>query len=711
MGQTRNLFPEAGAAPGLEPWDRCWVPAGRDVTVGEHRIPGGMIYVGSKLPAVRWGGVEPALIDPALPCSVKHPDRSGALAGGARPYGSLPPASRGAFLEWLAAGRSAPDAYLGYVLLYFSGIERRVLFDAGPGRSAAALAEAEVLLAEVERLMGIYGRHFHFISRAASFLALARLMSQKSVPLDRLEPLLDVRTEDPASFALRIGLGSLAAAKQPIPPRWALAWWQSWLDARPRTQAQRCPAELRELFAIRYPEFFPEGLRLKWKQKSPPKPLTLVYLPVNPTFGGPLLHTAEHLVDVSRFRHPLRQVQELVDRVCQELDPYSRWVGTTGEGVSPAALGRLPPELLRSRGSEVARSFVAWVEETLAGGGSAVIRRADLLERWPVEKAGRLGPRGLEALASFLGVYGFGLEPDPRFGLPPPRAAYAIYRLPAGSLPGEPGRACQAAAVVLQLAVAVATADGEIDPRQERRLLEHVEQAAHLEAAERARLEAHLLWLLAEAPGLNGVKARTEVLAESRRHAIGRFLITVAGADGHVSPEEIVRLTRIYSLLGLDPQTLYADAHALVASGPPAAEPVLVRPAAGSPHGFALPAPAPGVALDLRKIEAKLAETERVASLLDEVFSEDEAGGAAVPAAAANAAGLDSTHMALLRELAASTTWDRAEVERLAVSHGLLPGGALEVLNEAAIARCGAPVVEGHETLEIDPEILEELLA
>jgi hypothetical protein len=135
-------------------------------------------------------------------------------------------------------------------------------------------------------------------------------------------------------------------------------------------------------------------------------------------------------------------------------------------------------------------------------------------------------------------------------------------------------------------------------------------------------------------------------------------------------------------------------------------------PAPGGLAGFAFPEPpetAAGIVLDLRKIEARLAESERVASLLEEVFREEEPAGA-VPAAETCAA-LDAVHSAFLRELAASTTWNRAEVERLAASFGLLPDGALEVLNEAAFALWGASVIEGDELLAVDTEILENLLA
>lgn len=90
-----------------------------------------------------------------------------------------------------------------------------------------------------------------------------------------------------------------------------------------------------------------------------------------------------------------------------------------------------------------------------------------------------------------------------------------------------------------------------------------------------------------------------------------------------------------------------------------------------------------------------------------EIFQEDEP---AAPAARSSA-GLDASHAALLRELAARPTWARAAFDRRAKALGLLPDGALEALNEAAVARCGAPLLEGDETIDIDLEILEELLA
>jgi uncharacterized tellurite resistance protein B-like protein len=325
-----------------------------------------------------------------------------------------------------------------------------------------------------------------------------------------------------------------------------------------------------------------------------------------------------------------------------------------------------------------------------------------------------------------------------------------LFRLETAA--GEPTPAYHAAAVLLHLAVALAAADGAVSAHEERHLLTLLENALHLPAAERTRLKAHLRWLLAAPPGLGGLKKRAEPLSESQRRGIGQFLITVAGADGHVGAEELKLLTKIYSLLGLDPQSVYSDVHAL-ASAEAATEPVTVRPAE-PPAAFPIPAaaampPADGFALDLRKVQAKLAETEQVSSLLEGIFREEEAphppapspipsqppgegeeegafsgggGRAAVPLSrraggdgrgdgGEGLAGLDAAHSELLRRLAEKTAWPRIEIERLANALGLLPDGALEVLNEAAFERCGAPLLEGDEMIEIDPQILEEITA
>jgi hypothetical protein len=130
-----------------------WVPLGEQVIVSGLTLPGG-VYIGERLDAVSaMRGTEPALINPELPVNVRLPDPSGRQMGYWPSYTEISPASRGGYLRWLEKGRPA-GAYIGYVFLFFYGIERRVILDAST--SDVAKAEVPALLWEVQRLLELY---------------------------------------------------------------------------------------------------------------------------------------------------------------------------------------------------------------------------------------------------------------------------------------------------------------------------------------------------------------------------------------------------------------------------------------------------------------------------------------------------------------------------------------------------------------------------
>jgi hypothetical protein len=55
--------------------------------------------------------------------------------------------------------------------------------------------------------------------------------------------------------------------------------------------------------------------------------------------------------------------------------------------------------------------------------------------------------------------------------------------------------------------------------------------------------------------------------------------------------------------------------------------------------------------------------------------------------------------------------WLRAEFSRLAEQHGLMPAGAIEIINEASYAACDEPMLEGDDPIELNTYALEELTA
>lgn len=281
-----------------------------------------------------------------------------------------------------------------------------------------------------------------------------------------------------------------------------------------------------------------------------------------------------------------------------------------------------------------------------------------------------------------------------------------------------------ASAALLHLAVIVCTADDAVSATERRLLEEHVARAAGISEDERGQLREQLATMLASKPNFRGVKKRLDGLDTAQRAVIADLLISVAGADGQVAPDEIRLLGRIYPMLGLPAEEVYSRIHAL-AAGEPQTAAVAPQSAAAAARGSA---PPPAIRLNMAAVQAKLAQSAEVSALLGDIFSEQEpdapparatpatgasaaAGASAGPRAAAVAGAVSAVHGKLLTRLVARAAWTRQEFEAMAAELQLLPDGAIDALNEAAFERAGAPVLEGDDPMQVDLAIAKELLA
>lgn len=677
-----------------------WFTAAEPVTVAGLTIPG-MVYAGKGLPSIsQWRGPEPALINPALPVEVRRADWQGQSMDYWPSYDQITPAARGAYLSWLANGRGE-GAYVGYVFLFFYGLERRALVDAQT--DPAAEAELPAVRAEVERLLALYGESRSFHRYASAFLDIIDVMMATGRAYDRPPPDAVNWWELPAG--LKLGLGHLAEDAKPVPATWAMAWVRAHPETRMRTAARRCATEFTTLFEHHYKARHGDGLVLKPGKKR----LTITYNPGSASFGGPVELTAGAVPDVYEQATPLRRLTEIAELCTQALDGYSRWLGRHPDGAGTlAGAALLPPELLDNAPVPAVDAVRSWADSRLNQAPWVVIDGQELLAHWPGAPS-KLKKTDAVALCGLLDRLGCGIEPDARFGGGPLEAGTAVlFRAERAATPGD-GYA--AATVLAHLAAAVSAADGTVSDAEQDHLASVVESALHLTDAERRRLHAHLAWLHVAKPGLGGMKKRLEALDPAQRSEIGRLLVTLAGADGTVAPAEVTILLKVFKLLGIDPNEVYSQLHAL---GAPDAGPVVVRPARPGRPGEPVPAAprAGAVTLDPERVRARLADSEEVAALLASVFVEDEPVAAPPPAVDDDGvSGLDAAHSAFVRLLATKPRWDPDEVDAAAASLGLLPAGALDVVNEAAIELSDEPLCDRDDDgVEINGYALSELL-
>lgn len=676
--------------------DKYWIPAGRSVSVAGTTIPDGMVYVGSGLRSLKGGRQEPALIDPTLPVDMDNAGWDVDDIDIACSYSFISPKARGAYLKWLMQGKKDPYVPIGCVFLYFFGLERRVVADHKV--SGAAISEKGNLVAEVNRLLTTYGSDWMFSNYANALIDIASIL--RPVRPIYMESAPDWMLNQ-APMKLRFGLSMLSNDVKAIPPEWALAWLESGELYNSRTPSKRCRAEFKKLFSIRLSQKFPKGYIVKPSKKG----IKTSYNPASASFGGPINIKTEKLSDVMRREKPVRDFAEVADRCEDDLDAYSRHIGRAPEDRdSLAAISLLPVEMVQDHDSEKAATLRKWLCNLLGIADSAVADFSELAGKTGVPED--IDKKNAMALSRILSAFGYGMEPDIRFSgmMPAPEMKVIVFKLSKDS-PSAPSPELAAGMVVLYLSAAVAHADRVIKEEEERHMALRLESMMGMTAGEKARLDAHLQWALLSPPPLSGLKRKLADLEPERRAELGRFLISVANADGYISPEEIDMLAKIYRALGLDEKEIYSHAHAVASEPVTIIEPLPVTE-------YAIPQP-PGIALNMALVEHKMHETRAVSTLLSAIFGEPEEPESMVAVMeepGMSIVGLDGEHSDFLMALSARSSWSRDELEALAEEKRILLNGALDTINDAAYEKCGAPLFDGDDPVEIDPEVLKEMM-
>lgn len=703
LGSTSSRTFKIPDASSQKP-DARWVPEGEAVSVSGFSLPRGMLYVGSSLGG-RNDAQEPSLINPKLRIAKAPVDIEERLMSYWPSFHSISPEARRGYLQWLEAGRSDPQADTGYVFLFFYGLERRVLVDAINDHTVKT--EIPSIIGEVQRLLNIYGENRSFRGYAEGFLD---YLSNTTINPDfYLGPPPSVAAYSyEMPLPLRIGLGQHAFNKRPLDADWALAWALADPNISKRTPVIRCKDVFSRLFKLTYTSAHPTGLMLaqnKTKLKASYRPASAILMPPALSLGD--------LPDVMATSGTRKSLQLLVEQCTTELEPYSRYLGRNPESAEALeGLLQLPVPLWPT----AARTELDELQSRI-GDDLITISFGELAGRF--KSAGALSRDKVLALARALESLHIGMEPDVLAGSKTPktedRIALFVTQPEDGSL--RASAAYNAASVTLDLASAVAGADGDTSNEEVTLLAQHIDSWSHLSVAHRKRLKAHLRIQIQQPPTLASLKKKLDPLTIEAKRTIASFLAHLAQADGVVSPSEVKLLERVYKTLQLDSSLLYSDLHGAAAGASMAP----VKSTASAPLSDSETPTAvstkQGFVLDHERIAELQRETAEVSALLAQVFTEElvEEPEPLVEAlesmseTRADVAGLDLEHSAFLRLLVSRAEWSRSELEAAASDMELMLDGALEQINDMAFERFDMPVTEGDDPIEINTDILEEL--
>lgn len=689
---------------------------------------GNLIYLGTGLQSVNGLEIEPALVDPRLGIDTKVKTCSDG-EDWEPSYARCSRQLRAGYQVWLKSGRSDPEAQIGHVFLYFYGLERRAVHDVRS--EPAAQAELPVIRAELERLLGLYGKHGRFHERAR---ALVDFLAAQDLPARsyRKDP---VPQDGPLDLSDQVALAQCAHDEVPLPAAWAFRWSASVLRDRLRGAPGEnlAPAPLADYFGDLYRTHFGAGLALTAITRR----LQLKYWPASPTFDGTLKWVTVDtslpgLADAGAV--PI-ELQVMVEEMADYLASHD---GQLPER-APAPLGikDLLAKPLQDWPAS-ARGFVEAQRPLLRNGQTPLIpllnlARAFDLKSWDVDS--------YQAVCEALGREGIGVHPDMPVCAQVPDARMLFRQQPA-PLAYEPSVSWGTVALLLDMAGAVMAPDRT---RYEGELLGWMPTGQAwqtLTFAERGRVGVHLAWAMRYPPTLESLSPRAEAQADDEALWIGEQLLSLLLTAGPVPRRgKVARsMQECIEMLGFEAGVMLTHAAARMYRLRNADEAYERRRFDDLPSGstvqsthdtggYRIPAPPQAsVSLDPEKIAALHQEEERLAALLEPVFTADPPADPPAQALAGVAAarveptavagplagkpgllGLDAVTSGFLAVLLGKSSWPRPELTQMARERGLPLDGMLERLNEAAYEALDMPLFEEGDPLVLNPEAQRQL--
>jgi uncharacterized tellurite resistance protein B-like protein len=696
-----------------------WVGPTESLQLGRLTIPNAMTYTSKGAPRSE----EASCIDTNLKVGVPVSEPKGALGYWPK-YAEISPDQRANYLFWLAKGRREDLHDIGYAFIFFYGLERRVLIDR---------ADIGPSIDEVLALLRRYPESTSFQSYLSKFLAYA--MARPGLGTITANGFIKVfGAGSPMLFTedtLAIALAWLQINQRPLPPE--LAYEVARLDGRsPRSVVlKRMPEEHRTLFTRKYTEMCGNGLALRAAKRES----TVTYHSASPTMLSYRTGTALPPLQIPNVLGISSQFKGVVDiwaECVSELKGASTQVGKGLDVASREVYEKLP-EHLRSNYDHPDKA--RWDELVAANTGRrgfAKVEMSALAELRDIAFRPKLTRAQSIDVARAAQQMNYALVPDP-WSIQRPYVWNEKVAVVAsdGSIDEESDRLYQAAALMLELGIGMAAADGNID-REEVVHISHVMRDHFRLPSEYARrLEVYRALLIKAPPTLNGLGKRIEgTFDEVGRTALARYLVGIAAVDGIIDPGERKALNRLYRALDVPLEKMEALLKELAVAD---SEPVVVKQGKPDQGGEPIPQPT-AVALNTALVQQIMKDTADVATMIGKAMGEydhrhDDEGlvseSEQVPAvrtdeeapvgldeesvgesASNKFEGLDPRYGRALEELTHKSEWTRAELEELARRYLLMPAGLIDEINDWADESLGDYLIDGDGPYSVRAELL-----
>jgi tellurite resistance protein len=692
-----------------------WYGPGEPLIHADTLVSDGMVYTSER--GLQWPGEPSAIILSLRVADVAaHPLQQ---FGYYPSYDKILPEQRRCYLQWLAAGRKDSDPSqrsLGYLFIFFYGLERRILLD--QDRDPA-------LIEEIIRLLQHYGPAHKSRSLRSYFLQLMHFAGWQlgSDAYRALWPRLLAFDEDrPDLEGLRFVLANLHQRGEPL--EWMEACRIALADQESRrsTVVARAQEKFFALFEQRFNEQFAGGLVLEAAKQE----ALVQYRPASSALAQMTYESRRNnalelrIPNVAGLNRQFKALPAIWNSCVDDLSGYSRALRSTkpGQAVALAAWKALPRELRKLEDHPLKPAFNEIVANAPREGDYVFVPTAMLATLVGIAERARLTVVHSREIAEIAETLGWEIAPDPRItGLPLAwNQELAIYTM--GAL-GKGTETVTGAVRLQYLAITLAAADGVIEPEELDTFYRLVAPQITDENGWRCVRATEASLRRDPNVALRSLPQMSKLIPAEAREFVLRLMALIAAADGEVSLDELKLLRRIARAFGLNPDS----AERLLREDEAFYEVTIASAERSSTRGEAIPSRAPqavAFSLNRERISALTQETAEVISLLSVVMAETEE--APCPPSSPPPPPPESDQVEWLRELepryraAVLALLRHDEItshdfDCLAAAHHLMPDDLFNAVNTWADNTLGDFLLERGENIRIFRNLVPDLTA
>lgn len=673
-----------------------WVKNGDPVRIGEHLITHGNIYVGDHMIGYSGHGTECSLINPHLTHKISHEHYSDSTLAYWPKYSKISVTCRGTYLFWLSGERNDPEINLGYVFLYYYGLERRILIDYPNG--IVSDDEFLDLFNEVKRLNSIYGSNKSFNGYSLSLLSYMAIMAPKIISLE-----FDFSSQLKITNEFKNYLSVLIQDERPWPAIIAMKWADLLTGISNRSVIHRCKQEALTLFNYYYQKEFGNGLVVENIEGF----LSVKYTPASQSLSN--FKSMNSKYPDPEYIGENKLLCDILSRVEKELTEYSRYIGKLENSRDRnikntlGAIVLLPDSYLKISNNPVVSEFQSWIIQLVSN--NSYVSLSEIWLKLNMFISGKVTKKEINLLTKLLEKSGYGFCPDPRHNVEKLLfdSNIAIFK----NELREDIKLCQNFMRLRALIKIGSIIFHDNEAFNFNLIIDGLISDSGLGEIEITHLRSYSSWVSKSDLSFKGLKPFVKILSEDDCRNLLYSIIKIYASSGIVSTDKLKQIEKVYALVGIDKSMLVSDLHNVSSSS-------YRIPVSSDTKGFKM---------DNEHIKKIQEETKDAQSILGEIFNENDDIEEEINtdivtkevSAKENSIenegyhGLNGNNLVLFNEIKSSEEVSLEHLMHLCKKLNLMSDGAIEEINDWSFELVDAPVIEIEDMVYIDQEIIEEI--